>query len=365
MKSTLLNSVIALLFVVIGVSCDSEPAGVSLKESLDKGVKELNAAVDKIKTSADFQLLSQNDESAATGMAKAPAFSEWYFMPNDTVMITLDKVAGIYDYSWQRVKTNNPYYRFFTKTGESEYMIVRLPVQKVRHPAAMFWHQKADTALTNNFEAKVTDYYVFRNRKAGNEYRLTSDFSIDNAQIGSLTELSSRNKVNGYNASSVYTLASGYTVSRTENSGDTAVSAYAISEGDKILYEEKMTSVRLTDKKIRYREKTYSLTVGNVKIVRNLKPESMDSAQVHLNGVLQTNSKVEIIVIQPDSLNQCLTHATRDLKITFDDGTSTTLKTLMNETIDGIQQIFRRVQKARFTTDIIDRIAWNIYSRKK
>ncbi len=91
----------------------------------------------------------------------------------------------------------------------------------------------------------------------------------------------------------------------------------------------------------------------------------MDSAQVHLNGVLQTNSKVEIIVIQPDSLNQCLTHATHDLKITFDDGTSTTLKTLMNETIDGIQQIFRRVQKARFTTDIIDRIAWNIYSRKK
>ena len=91
----------------------------------------------------------------------------------------------------------------------------------------------------------------------------------------------------------------------------------------------------------------------------------MDSAQVHLNGVLQTNSKVEIIVIQPDSLNQSLTHAMRDLKITFDDGTSTTLNTLMNETIDGIRQIFRSVQQARFTTDIIDRIAWNIYSRKK
>lgn len=356
---------LAIALVLVFTSCENEVSKTSLKESLNDNVNTLDVAIKTINASTDFQLLAQGEVTGSDESLKAPSTGINEFMPNDTVLITLDKISGVYEYSWKRVKDNKPFLRFFTRTSDSEFMIVRLPLKKVRNPLTMFWFQVADTTLKNNFEAKVSDYYVMRNRIAGNEYRLKSDFSIDKESIGSLTELRSRNKVNGYNASSVYELASGYTVSRSENSGDTAISAYAISQEGKILYEEKLTTVKVIDKNFRHREKTYSLTIGNVQIVRSKQPNVPDSAKVYLNGVLQTNAKIEIVVNQPDSTDQSVTFAKRDIKITFDDGTSTTLRTLMGENINAIGEIFKAVRQTNFATNIIDRIAWNIYIRKQ
>jgi hypothetical protein len=356
---------ITLAFVLVLASCDNDLSKTSLKDSLNDNVNTLDDAIKKINASSEFQLLTQSEASSSNEILKAPSTGIGDFMPNDTVLITLDKISGVYEYSWKRVKDNKPYFRFFTRTSDSEFMIVRLPLKKVRNPLSLFWFQIADTTLKNNFEAKVSDYYVMRNRVIGNEYRLKSDFSIDNEKIGMLTELRSRNKVNGFNASSIYELASGYTVSRTENSGDTAISAYAISKEGKILYEEKLTTVKVFDKNFKYRERTYSLTIGNVQIVRNKQQNVTDSAKVYLNGILQTSAKVEIIVNQPDSTDQNVTFAKRDIKITFDDGSSTTLRTLMGENIAAIGEIFKTVRQTNFATNIIDRIAWNIYIRKQ
>ncbi len=364
MKTKFLKFIVVCLVIAVSSACENEPTVTSLKKSLNNDVKTLNKAVEKITTSSDFQLLSQNEESSEGEIFKAPAIGIGDFMPNDTVLITLNKISGIYEYAWKKVKLNNPLMRFFTKTAENEYMIVRLPLKKVRQPLTLFWYQVTDSTLTNNFEAKVTDYHVFRNRIAGNEYRLTSDFSINNTLIGSITEQITRNKANGFNSSSVYKLATNYTVSRTENSGDTAVCAYAISEGNKILFEEKLTSIKIAENNKKHREKTHSLTIGNVQIIRSQGLNSLDSAKVYLNGVLQTNSKIEVVINEPDSTNQTVIFAKRDLKITFDDGSSTTLRTLMGNTIENIGKIFRYVQQAKFATNIIDRIAWNIYIRK-
>jgi len=365
MKTTKLKFLLMIVAAVLLAGCDSELSTSSLKKTLDNNVQSLTVAINKISSSSDFQLMTEMTEASQNvGMLKTPGIVEGEYMPNDTVLISLDKISGVYEYSWKKVKANSQLLRFFTRTDDNQFMIVRLPVQKVRNPKVLFGFQPADTLLTNNFEASVSDYYVFRNRVAGNEYRLTSDFSIDNTKIGTLTELRTRNKVNGFNSSSVYALTSGYTVTRTENSGDTAQSVYAISEGSKVLYEEKMVSVKVVGHMNRHRENTYSLTIGDVQIVRQRGLNSLDSAKVYVAGILQTNAKVEVVINQPDSLNQCVTDAKRDLQITFDDGTVTTVRTLMGNTVDEIGKIFRAARQASFATDIIDRIAWNIYTRK-
>jgi hypothetical protein len=81
-------------------------------------------------------------------------------------------------------------------------------------------------------------------------------------------------------------------------------------------------------------------------------------------GVLQLNSKVEIIMNDENAVDQSITHKKRDIQITFDDGTSTTIRELSGNTIDSISTIFSSVRQAYFATDIIDRIAWNIYTQK-
>jgi len=81
--------------------------------------------------------------------------------------------------------------------------------------------------------------------------------------------------------------------------------------------------------------------------------------------VLQTNAKVEVIVYAQDETNTGIAQQKRDVKITFDDGTSTTIRELKAGTIVDMAVIFKSVRQAGFATEIVDRIAANIYWQKK
>jgi hypothetical protein len=130
-----------------------------------------------------------------------------------------------------------------------------------------------------------------------------------------------------------------------------------------MLYEENISSYRVNSEN-RRRERIYSLTIGDVKIVREMGPYSLDSAKVYVAGVLQLNAKVEIIVNETEGEEVGLTNKKRDILITFDDGTSTTIRELKGNTIENIAEIFKSVRQAGFATHIIDRIAANIYWSK-
>lgn len=368
-KIWMTSMILSVLFLnacdsAIGLKDEDQGLNVeqkSLKVSLNDGLADLTTAVDLISNSEEFKLLSKMDPNAQQNGGSAQFAPEFR---NDSLKILLSDVSGVYEYSWMRVK-RAPYgiLRFFDRTADNDHLIVRLPVQKVRDYFFLFIHRANDTTLTNNFEADVNDYMLSRSYDKGLEYKLGANLKIDSVNIGAVTIQSSRNKVNGLNYLSVYSLGNGFTVSNQENSGDTAVSVYSISKENKILYEEKISSYKVSAEN-RRRERIYSLTIGDVKVVREMGPNSLDSAKVYVAGVLQVDAKVEIVVNESDPTQPGMTNQKRDIKITFDDGTSITIRELKGNTIENIAEIFKSVRQAGFATQIIDRIAANIYWSK-
>ena len=365
------QSIILLLFstLLIFSGCNStndlkSDEAASLKASLQNNAATLSTAVGEITNTPDFQMMS-----GVSGNSSMMSMFDAQFAPPtsakiDSVKIMLADIAGTYNYSWTKVKKGQfNIMRFFDRVANSSDMIVKLPAQKVKNPGSLFSFQPKDSLLKNNFEAQVTEYMLKRSKLTGFEYNLKSSLKLDDAALGMLNVQTTRNKMNGYNYLSSYKLTSGYNVVCQDISGDTLISVYSITKDDKTLFEEK-TSTYKVDNGIRKREKVYSLTLGNVKIVRTMGLNSFENAKVYLDGVLQANAKVEIVVVNPIDNEQTVVQKKREIKITFEDGTSTTIKELTNNTIDKIGEIFRSVRQAYFATDIIDRIAQNIYWNK-
>ncbi len=92
-------------------------ATADLKQSVEKGVADISHAVTRISETKGYQLLSLNE---------AASKSDYTF--NDT--ISLSMVSGIYDFQPDTVLRYQSVfapYRLFTKTGESDNMIVNMP----------------------------------------------------------------------------------------------------------------------------------------------------------------------------------------------------------------------------------------------
>lgn len=368
MKTTLPFYVIMLTSLLL-VACepatdvknDPSTEPVSLKASLDQGVADLSTAVQRIQGSESFQILAGivPESSAAQGPSYAPDGR------NDSVLIQLKDISGVYEYSWNKVKKLNfNLLRVFERTADNDHLIVKLPVQKVKNPARLFVFAPRDTALTNNMVADVSEYYYSRHYVKGLEYKLISILKIDSVELGSVSTNRIRNKVNGYNFTSQYSLGSGYVVTNIQNSGDTAVSVYAISKDGKVLFEEKLSSYKVSTG-TKMREKVFSLTIGKVTIVRVAGANSFETAKIYVDGVLQENAKAEIVITEETNEEIGVTYQRRDVKLTFDDGTSTTLRELKGDTIEELGKIFGAVRQIGFATEIVDKIAANIYWTRK
>ena len=106
------------------------------------------------------------------------------------------------------------------------------------------------------------------------------------------------------------------------------------------------------------REKEYSLTIGNVEIVRNT---STDSIAVYVDGTLQENATVDFIYSEPNRGECWFSARTRDIQITFDDGTQTTLSELIGPSMDILKNMVGSMHNMYFASNVVDYIAWNIY----
>lgn len=354
------KSVLSVFLIVFMSACNTalNESENDLKTSLSDNAIALENAVSSITGSSEFQIFY----NSTSGPAKVAAANADY-LP-DSIEIKLADISGVYEYSKVRIK-NAPFdvLRYFERTGDSDQLIVKFPLNKAKNYGSLFKYTPADSLLTNNFGLKVSDYYWKLSSLVGREYRLSSTFELDSVVIAGLKINFSKNKVNGYNYSSEYSMTDSYTVVNTENSGDTAVSVYSIRKSDKVLFEEKISSYKSSTER-KHRERIYSLTIGNVQIIRTAGLNSLDSAKVLLNGVLQTNAKVEIVQNdENDDTQHSIMDKKRDVRITFDDGTTTTIRELTANSIDNIGMIFRMVRQADFAVNIIDRIAFNLHVR--
>lgn len=354
---------ISLAFALLSWSCTSEISDGSLQSSLDKNSQNLSVALQKITSSQGYQVLA-TPEVTTTGLSKVytPVIDSTYNS------ILLADIAGEYEFNkantykrWKQPITN-----FFSKTADNaSLMIVRLPEEKIKKPNSLFMYNPADTLLTNNYVFSLNKYDYKFNRYLGWTYDMASNINVKNVNAGNLNIQSSSSKEAGYKFASEFAFTNGYTLKSSFTTGDTAVSVYAIYEGSKVIYEESFTAVK-TAANYRHREREYSMTIGDVKIVRQMGPNSLDSAKVYVGGVLQTTAKVEVVDIATvDGTDVSVTAKKRELKITFDDGTSKTISELLGTSVETIRNLFISLRQSYFATGIVDRIAWDIYRNKQ
>jgi hypothetical protein len=342
-----------ILFAALLSGCtknDGLSESASLKESIDQSALNLNYAMEKIASSQAYSILTLSDD----GMAKSGSETDY------KVYIPLDLVKGVYDY-----KPANSFdrwgmslIRFFSKSSDNSQMIVNMPLKKVKDPRSLRHFSPEDTLLTNNFSIAVSDYHNNYNNYHDYDYILSSEINVDNSLAGKLNIRSVVSPADGINYASQYAFTESYTANYKYVSGDTTVSGFSIKSGETTLYEEDLLTIK-NDTARFGREHLYTLTIGNVQIIRN---SSTHTVQIAVNGEIQESAIVEIIdkVTEPEA-SVC---RKRDIQITFEDGTVTTVSALIGESVDDIKTLFESLHQVYFAAYIVDWIAYDIYYQR-
>jgi hypothetical protein len=340
--------IIGIVVGIAGWSCSkldtTQSQQLGLKESIVQSSAEINTAVSNIASSNGYQVLTSGSDATSKDLTTETSY-------NDS--ITLALVEGIYDYKPDTIVRhhNSSYpYRLFVKTGTSDNMIVNLPEKLILHPGYLHNHS-TDTTLTNNFSITASDYHLYYNSRNNLDYKLTAGLALDAEDIGSFDVAQTSNSRSDQSNSSSYTFTDGYSIATTWQTGDTTTSTYALLKDGSALLKETTLYIKTDSHK---REKQYDLIIGDVEIKRG----NTDSIQVYLSGVLQKTAGAKI-TDSSDSTGTICGH--RDILITFDDGTTTTLSTLIDPALTELKTLFATLREMYFAEKIVDYIAVNIY----
>jgi len=344
--------VVSVALALATLSCNkNEQSDLSLKQAVDNSTAVLNNAMSDITASKAFGLLTLADGGQKSAETADPVYNTY---------ITLDKIKGVYDYT--PVSTTDkwgiPLIRYFSKTADDNLMIVNMPLKKVERPWSLRQILSSDSELTNNFSISVSDYHNNYNGYHDYDYLLASEISIDGSAAGKLNIKSVVSPDLGKDYASQYVFTGGYTAEYAYLSGDPSVYTFAIEQNDIVLYEEKRETTKNTGSAFN-REQTYTLTIGDFKIVRK---SGVKEPAIYVNDVLQVEAVVEIIDTQEDE--EASVCRKRDIQITFDDGTTTTLSTLIGESVEDIKTLFESLHEVYFAAFIVDWIAYDIYYQR-
>ena len=341
-----------VIFTSILVSCTkSGNMGTNyLKESISQSAQSLNVAMNTIAASKAYSVLTISGP-VTKGLSAETGYK---------VYITLDTVKGVYNYkpTQKTDKWGQSLISYFSKSADNSKMIVNMPLSKVTDPRTLREYKASDTLLTNNFTISVSDYHNNYNSYWDFDYILKSEISIDKAVAGNLNIKYIISPTLGVDYASQYAFTGGYTADYKYASGDTTVSSFAISSAGKALYEEKRLTIK-TDTGRFGREHQYTLTIGDVQIVRKSGIKTVD---VYVGGVLQTNAVVTIVDKIADS--EASACKGRDIQITFDDGTTTTISALIGSSINDIKTLFDSLHSVYFAAYVVDWIAYDIYYQR-
>jgi hypothetical protein len=345
----------AALFIAIITGCTKNEGildQTSLKQAINKSAGELNTVMGAISSTQAFSILTMTDGSLAKSAVSSDSIYKVY--------IPLDLIKGVYEYKPVE-KLNNwgiSLIHFFTKTADNSQMIVRMPLKKVTKPGSLRHYSPSDSSLTNNFSIAVSDYYNDYNSYHDYDYNLLSEISVDDVVAGNLEIKSLVSPQSGIDYASQYAFKGGYTAKYKYVSGDTTVSSFTILSTDNILYEEKLLLIK-NDTSRFHRERQYILSIGNVQIIR--KPGS-EKVQIAVNGVVQPDAVVEIVDNEVDS--EASVCKKRDIKITFEDGTVTTVSALISDSVENIKTLYTSLHQVYFGAYIVDWIAYDIYYQR-
>ena len=342
--------IIGIVFGLLGWSCSKvetqQSQQLGLKQSIEKSTADINTAISNISQTKGYQLLSLSVDPSARIVALATSFKD---------SITLGLIAGIYDYQPDTIIMHHNFnypFRLFKKTGTSDKMIVNLPQKLIFHPRYLHSFVKSDSVLKNDFTISASDYHLYYNSWNNLDYKLTAGLTLSSVDLGSFDISSVSTSYNDQSNSSKYTFTDGYSISTAWQTGDTSKLSFALLKDNNPLLLETTLYVGNGFHK---REKQYDLTIGNVEIKRGF---GIDSIQVFQNGVLQKTAGAKIT----DSADSTGTICNkRDILLTFNDGTTTKLSTLIGPALTQLKTMISSLHDMYFAENVVDYIAINIY----
>jgi hypothetical protein len=321
----------------------------SLKDALSIGTQNLNTAMTDIASNQAFQVISVSNP---TTLKAATVYS---------VNIPLSLVAGVYDYKALKTDASKNYalIKFFTKTTAASKMVINLPLAKLKNPHVLREYQKADSTLTNNFSMSVTEYYNNYNSYRDFDYSNVAAITIDKVLAGSLNIKSLRSPTLGTQYASQFAFSNGYTAKYKYASGDTIVSSFTILKAASVVYEEKLLTIK-NDTARFGKEHQYSLTIGDVKLVK----KGSKTYAVYVKNVLQPKAVVSFIDKDENEDSEHSVCDKRDIQITFEDGTTSTVSTLIGQSITNISTLFTSLHQVYFAAYVADWIGYDIYYKR-
>ena len=321
----------------------------SLKDALSICTQNLNTAMTDIASNQAFQLINVSNPST---LKAATVY---------TVNIPLSLVKGVYDYKALKTDASRSYplIKFFTKSADASKMVINMPLAKLKNPHVLREYNKADSTLTNNFNMSVTEYYNNYNSYRDFDYSNVAAITIDKVLAGSLNIKSLQSPTLGTQYASQFAFSNGYTAKYKYTSGDTIVSSFTILEATNVLYEEKLLTIK-NDTARFGREHQYSLTIGDVKLVK----KADKTYAVYLKNVLQTKAVVSFVDKDDNEDSEHSICDKRDIQITFEDGTTSTISTLIGQTITDISTLFTSLHQVYFAAYVADWIAYDIYFKR-
>ena len=333
--------VISIIVALVSWQCSRTISEPSLKQSVEDGVAKINTALSEISQTRGYELMSVTGD-----MTKA---EEVY---NDS--ITLDLIAGVYEFQPDTFICHHyrkPFWRF-NKTDNSEMMVVKMPRRMIFHPRYLYNVNPPDSVLKNDFTITASDYHFYYSLWSQYDYRLTAGFALDNEDVGTLDVTAAGNTFADKSYSSRFAFTDDYSVEVSFERGDTSTSSFALMKGDEPLLEEESMFIW---KDFHQSERKYTLTIGNIDIVRTT---GIDSIQVFLDGVLQKTAAVKIT--DPENNDGSICHR-RDILLTFDDGTTAKLSELIGPALETLKTLVDSMRSMYFAQHVVDYIALNIY----
>ncbi len=340
-----------IVFVIVAVICfgsyscswldNSKPQ--DLKNSLERSVDKINTAVGKISASDGYQLITGTDVTEKSGISY-------------TDSITMDLIKGIYSYQPDTTHqcNHNNSYKLFKKTGESDSLIINMPNKLAFHPYYMDEYNRQFTMLKNDFTINASEYHCYYNWHGSFDYGLKAGLVLDSVDLGTMMVAQFVNGWNDQQYISSFAFAEGYAINTLYQVGDSIIKEFSLTKDTDTLLSE---SVLFIKNGTHHPERQYTLSIGNIDIKRTT---GIDSVQVYLNGVLQKNAAA-VIVDSTDTSDPTICHQSRDILLTFDDGTTAKLSELLNPVLEQLGEIVDSLRSMRFAKRVIDYVAFNIY----
>jgi len=341
----------------------------NLKESLEVKSQSLTQAVEDISASKGFELISMNGSSTKEGGEEE---SDDRFSFNKQIGLT--DIAGVYEYDLmgedEATETKMYKKQAFVKTGESEFFVFSLPQEKATNPWYLYEQEDGDAELDNDFEVTATQYNlstVLNNEGFEFDYLLDADIKIEEEDAGEIFVDWNISSNMNFEYESEFGFGNGYSVGHEFMFGETSEFSYNLKKDDEVLYMEEVEYTRATGET--EAEYEYSLTIGNIKIVKN---SSSDDYMVYRNGSLEEGAVITIVEDDSetesddegeDESGNAFCRGAFDIKITFIDESEVILSDLIGEdTLEQLDDIFSSMHDMYIVKNLIDVVAKDAYN---